>query len=445
MSTLELRLDPDRVLADLRELAARTGGPAGARRLAWTADWAAARDFLLERLAELPVTVDRDEAGNLWADLPGERAGFVIVGSHIDAVPSGGWLDGSLGVMTALETLRAIAASGAAPPVGVRLVDWADEEGARFGRSLIGSSACAGTLRPDDLRALRDADGTVQADAMAEHGVDADEIGRVRGRLDGALAYLELHIEQGPVLLGHGWPAAAVSGTVGDERHVVTFTGEAAHAGSTPMATRRDPVAAAARATLAIREVGIAHGGVCTVGALRADPGVVTAIAGSCELLLDQRHLDPETLAAMLADATSACEDAAREFGCEVRPERIFSAAPTPFHPELVAAARTAVADAGGGDHEPVPSGPLHDATEIGRLVPTAMVFAQSDPPISHTAVEDSPEFALRIAIDAFGRTAATAIALAAAGRLTPPDGARHPDPPSTDPARPSDSSSTAA
>jgi N-carbamoyl-L-amino-acid hydrolase len=420
-----LRLDPDRVLADLRALADRTGGPSGARRTAWTPGWETARAFLLERLADLPVAVDRDEAGNLWAALPGERDdAFVIVGSHIDAVPQGGWLDGCLGVLAGLETLRAIAASGWTPPVGVRLVDWADEEGARFGRSLVGSSACAGTLDPAHLRTLHDADGVVQADAMAEHGVDADETPRARERLQGALAYLELHIEQGPVLLEHGWPAAAVSGTVGDERHVVTFTGEAAHAGSTPMASRRDPLAAAAKATLAIREVGFRHGGVCTVGALRSVPGVITAVAGSCELLLDQRHLDPDVLAAMLADARRACEDAAEEFGCEVRVERIFGATPTPFAPELVAAARAAVLEAGGGDHEPLPSGPLHDATEIGRLVPTAMVFVQSDPPISHTAVEDSPEPALRIAIDAFGRTAAAAIALAADGRLTPPAGA---------------------
>ncbi|MGX6447581.1 hydantoinase/carbamoylase family amidase [Patulibacter sp. S7RM1-6] len=429
MSAPDLRLDPERVLADLRGLAERTGGPQGARRLAWTADWEAARDYLRELLADLPVTVDRDEAGNLWAELPGERPEFVIVGSHIDAVPQGGWLDGCLGVMVGVETLRAIAASGRTPPVGVRLVDWADEEGARFGRSLVGSSAVAGTLDPDELRQLRDADGVVQADAMAEHGIDADATPRARERLRGALAYLELHVEQGPVLLENGWPASAVSGTVGDERHVVTFTGEAAHAGSTPMASRRDPLAAAAKATLAIREAGFRHGGVSTVGALRSTPGVITAVAGRCELLLDQRHLDPDVLAAMLADALAACEEAAEEFGCEVRVERIFHAAPTPFAPELVAAAREAVEAAGGGDHDPVPSGPLHDATEIGRLVPTGMIFVQSDPPISHTAVEDSPEPALRVAIDAYGRTAGRAIALAAEGRLTPPAGAPDPSP----------------
>ncbi len=403
-------IDANRVLADLRELAELTGGPAGARRLAWTPEWELAREWLGRKLAELPVTVDRDEAGNLWATLPGASEEFVIVGSHIDAVPSGGWLDGALGVMAALEVLRTLAAGSTPPPVTVKLVDWADEEGARFGRSLLGSSAVAGTLDPDDVRELTDAHGTRLEDALARCGVDLDRAGAAARRLDGARAYLELHIEQGPVLLDSGRPASAVSGTVGDERYLIGFTGQAAHAGSTPMHLRRDTLAAAAMAALEIREVGIEHGGVTTVGAITSTPGVITAIAGTSEMMLDLRHLDADTLAAMLAGCLRACEHAARRFHCTVEPRRVFGATPTPFHPTLVAAAIEAVADAGGGEGPPIPSGPLHDATEIGRLVPTVMLFAQSDPPISHTEVEDSPEPALRIAIEAYGRTVGAAI-----------------------------------
>ena len=414
---MSLAIDVDHVLADLRELHERHGGPDGARRLAWTEDWLAAREWLLGKLAELPVTVDRDEAGNLWAELPGREPGVVVVGSHIDAVPSGGWLDGALGVLTALGVVRALA-GGDPPPLTVRLVDWADEEGARFGRSLLGSSAVASTLEPDDVRDLRDAEGTRLEDALASCGIELDGAGAASARLDGVLAYLELHIEQGPVLLDGGRLASAVSGTFGDERYLIRFTGQAAHAGSTPMRLRRDALAAAATAALAIREVGIRHEGVCTVGAMHAEPGVITAVAGACDMMLDLRHLDADVLAAMLRDNLEACEAAAREFDCEVEFRRVFGATPTPFHPRLIELARAAVAESGGDDGPAIPSGPLHDATEIGRLVPTVMIFAQSDPPLSHTAVEDSPEAALRVAIESYARTVGAALDAVAAGEI---------------------------
>jgi N-carbamoyl-L-amino-acid hydrolase len=415
---MSLVIDADRVLADLNDLHECHGGPGGARRLAWSEDWLAARQWFRAKLDELDgITVDRDEAGNVWAELPGDGEGFLIVGSHLDAVPSGGWLDGCLGVMAALGVLRALAQSGR-PPVTVKLVDWADEEGARFGRSLLGSSAVAGTLDPDDVRDLRDAEGTRLQDALAACDVDLDGAGAASARLDGALAYLELHIEQGPVLLDSGRLASAVSGTFGDERYLITFTGQSAHAGSTPMRLRRDSLAAAATAALEIREVGIRHDGVCTVGAMKADPGVITAIAGSTEMMLDLRHLDADTLATMLEENLEACRKAAETFDCEVSHRRVFGATPTPFHPRLVELARAAVDDAGGGDGPPIPSGPLHDATEIGRLVPTVMIFAQSDPPLSHTKIEDSPEDALRVAIEAYGRTVGAALDAVAAGEL---------------------------
>jgi hydantoinase/carbamoylase family amidase len=412
---MSLAVDADRVLADLQELAAASGGEhAGAKRLAWSEDWTAAREWLLGKLGALDgVSVDRDEAGNLWAELPGGGDGFVTVGSHIDAVPSGGWLDGALGVMAALGVLRALASADAPPPVTVRLVDWADEEGARFGRSLVGSSAVAGTLDPDDVRGLLDADGTTLQDAMAAVGVDLDGAAAATSRLDGARAYLELHIEQGPVLLDSSRLASAVSGTFGDERYLVAFSGQSAHAGSTPMHLRRDTLAAAATAALEIRAVGIRHGGVTTVGAITSQPAVITAIAGASEMMLDLRHLDAGALATMLTECLDACERAAAAFDCTVAPRRVFGATPTPFHPQLVEIARAAT---GGG--APIPSGPLHDATEIGRLVPTVMIFAQSDPPISHTEVEDSPSDALRTAIAAYGETVGKVLDLVAEGGL---------------------------
>jgi hydantoinase/carbamoylase family amidase len=409
-------MDADRVLEDLRELARLTGGPDGARRVCWTDEWARARAFLRSRLEELPVDIEIDAAGNLWAGLAGEQEGFVIVGSHVDSVPAGGWLDGALGVFSAVEALRAQAAAGR-PAVGLRLVDWADEEGARFGRSLFGSSACAGTLDVDEVRDLRDRDGERLEEVVARYDVDLERAHESAAQLRGARAYIELHIEQGPVLESRGEPAAAVLGTFGVERHVAVFTGQTAHAGATPMALRRDSFMATSQAALAIKQIGIRHEGVCTVGGATSEPGVVTAVPGRTEMLLDQRHLDPDGLAAMLADARAACEQAAADQGCEVELRYIWSIPPIPFDDRLIGLARQAVVEAGGKDTA-IPSGPLHDAAEMARLVPTVMIFSSSSPPVSHTKEEDTPEDDLRVAIEAYGRTVEATLDLAAAGEL---------------------------
>jgi N-carbamoyl-L-amino-acid hydrolase len=411
-------IDAGRVIADLRELAELTGGPDGARRVCWTDEWVKARELVRSKLEELPVEIETDAAGNVWADLPGEQEGFVIVGSHVDSVPAGGWLDGALGLFAALEVLRAHADEER--PVGLRFVDWADEEGARFGRSLFGSSACAGTLEVDEVRDLKDRDGERLEDVVARHGVDLAKAHESGAHLKGARAYLELHIEQGPVLERQEEPAAAVLGTFGVERRVAVFTGRAAHAGATPMDLRQDSFLAAAQAALAIREVGLRHeGGVCTTGGATSEPGVVTAIAGKTEMLLDQRHLDADELAAMLAEADEACERAAADHGCEVELRHLWAIPPILFDDRLISFAKEAVVAAGGKDTA-IPSGPLHDAAEMARLIPTVMLFSQSSPPVSHTPEEDTKEEDLRVAIEAYGRTVGATLAAAAEGDLPP-------------------------
>jgi hydantoinase/carbamoylase family amidase len=303
--------------------------------------------------------------------------------------------------------------------VGLRLVDWADEEGARFGRSLFGSSACAGTLDPDQVRDLTDREGERLEDVVARHGVELDRATDSGARLAGARAYIEGHIEQGPVLESRGEPAAAVLGTFGVERHLAVFTGQTAHAGATPMELRRDTFMATSQAALAIKEIGIRHEGVCTIGGATSEPGVVTAVPGRTEMLLDQRQLDPDVLAAMLADARAACEQAAADQGCEVELRHLWSIEPIPFDDRLVALARQAVVDAGGKDTA-IPSGPLHDAAEMARLLPTVMIFSSSSPPVSHTKEEDTPEADLRVMIEAYGRTVEGTLDLAGAGDLPP-------------------------
>src|SRR5215467_390320 len=253
--------DGGHVVAMLRELAELTSDSAGAQRVAWTGVWQQARTFLREQLQGLPVTVHADAAGNQWARLPGRGNGVVIIGSHLDSVPDGGWLDGAYGVMCAVEVVRTLAARGPLPCT-LALVEWADEEGARFGHSLFGSSAVTGTLNVAEVRGLADARGLRLGDVVAGHGVDLDRLDEARQEIRGARAYLEAHIEQGPVLDREGLPLSAVSGTVGVERHRVIFCGQTAHSGATPMDMRRDAFLAAAATALAFLESYVRHQGV---------------------------------------------------------------------------------------------------------------------------------------------------------------------------------------
>ena len=393
-------VDAARAVAGLREIARLTGNEDGAQRVAWTDTWIAARDWLANELAGIDgVTVERDEAGNTWATAPGESDRFVIIGGHLDSVPNGGWLDGTLNVVGGLEVLRALAPEPR--KLTLKLVDWADEEGARFGRSLLGSSASAGTLDPDAVRGLTDRDGTALPDALAAHGVQLDGMGASGDRLNGALAYLELHIEQGPVLEQLDLPLGAVLGTFGVQRHLVRFTGAHAHAGASPMHLRRDAFLAAARSALAWRDDAAARDDVrATTGIVRVSPGIVTAFNGTCEVSLDQRALDAEVLADMLATAKANAARIASEEGCSVEWEQVWEIEPIPFHPELIDLADAAVQEVAGTSRR-LPSGPLHDAAEMARVMPTVMLFVKSLGGVSHTKEEDTPDADLELSVRA--------------------------------------------
>src|SRR6516164_7037874 len=318
-------LDPSRTVAELRELRELTGDDDGAQRVAWTDTWERSRAWLRGKLAATGAREEVDQAGNQWFSF-GEGDRPLLIGGHLDSVPNGGWLDGCLNVIAGAEVFRRLADEGT-PPVPVRLVNWADEEGARFGRSLFGSSAAAGSMRDqDELRKLTDRDGISLPDALREHGVDLDRALEARSQLDGAGAYLELHIEQGPVLESLDLPLGAVLGTFGVERSRITWRGQAAHAGSTPMDQRRDALAGAAKLALEIRDIArrTGDGAVCTSGGVVCKPGIVTSVVETAEQLLDQRHLDAGKLAAMLAEAKEASERIAAEEAIEVSWERIW-------------------------------------------------------------------------------------------------------------------------
>ena len=414
VSLLHVPLEPSRTVAELRELRELTGDADGAQRICWTDAWALAREWMRGKLAALPVEVEVDEAGNQWATLTGDSERAVLIGGHIDSVPNGGWLDGCLNVLAGLEVLRRVAAEGR-PPVTLRLVDWADEEGARFGRSLFGSSACSGTLDPGDLESLRDRDGVPLPDALAAHGVDLRRATECEHQLGTAAAYLELHIEQGPVLESLGLPLGVVLGTVGVERHRIRFTGQSAHAGSTPMDRRRDAFGAAAKLGLEIREIATRNGGVSTVGSCVTRPGIVTAVVGECEITLDQRHLDADTLARMLAQAKDAGGQIASEEKVEVEWERIWQIHPIHFDRALVELADESIREIAGASRR-LPSGPLHDAAEVSRAgVPTVMLFVQSLRGLSHTKLEDTKPEHLELSVRALDRLATKTIERVAA------------------------------
>jgi N-carbamoyl-L-amino-acid hydrolase len=403
----DLRSSARRVIDDLRELAALTADAKGAQRVAWGPVWKKARGWLNDKLSPLGLAPVPDAAGNNWVTLPGASGKTVVIGGHLDSVPNGGWLDGTLGVMVALEALRRYA-SGSKPPVTLRLVDWADEEGARFGRSLLGSSAAAGRLKVDEIRELRDAEGTRLVDALRDSGVQLDTMLDARQALAGidAKAYLEMHIEQGPVLESMQKSAGVVLGTFGLERHMVRFVGQAAHSGSTPIPMRRDAFLAAAATALECREIARRHsqpgaGVVCTVGVVKVEPGIVTAVPGVAEISIDQRALDAGVLAAMVREAQEASRRFAEENKVSVEWTPLFRIEPRPFDPHLLQLCEEAVREVT-GDAPKLPSGPLHDAAEMVPHMPVVMLFAYSARGLSHCREEDTPEEHLEKAIAAF-------------------------------------------
>jgi len=405
-------LDPKRTVRELKELRAFTADENGAQRVAFTPTWVATRAWLKKRLEEMPVEIHADAAGNLWTTLRGDSERALLIGGHMDSVPNGGWLDGCLNVLAGVEVLRRIRAQyNGKPPITVRLVDWADEEGARFGKSLFGSSACSGNLNMDEARGLRDKDGIALPAALKEVGLDFEHVKDSGEELKNAAAYLELHIEQGPVLLDLDLPLGAVLGTFGVERHAIIFHGQAAHSGSTPMNRRKDAFLAAAKMSQEIYRIAErSNGGVCTIGSCITKPGIVTSVVAECSITLDQRHLDAAALAKMLAEAKAASERFAKEGGVGVSWERIWQIEPVLFNNDLISFCSDAIAETYGKAYR-LPSGPLHDAAEVARAgVPTVMMFVQSLHGISHNKIEDTKEEHLELCVRAFDKLAEKAI-----------------------------------
>ena len=404
-----MSLNPKRTVAELKELRALTGDENGAQRVAFTPTWAKARKWLREKVEKIDgIEIHNDNAGNFWATLSGKSEKALLIGGHIDSVPNGGWLDGCLDTLAGVEILRRIAEQyESKPPVTVRLVDWADEEGARFGKSLFGSSACSGKIDMDETRQLRDRDGVRLVDALKEHGIDFEKVKDSGKELKNTAAYIELHVEQGPVLLDLSLPLGTVLGTFGVERHAIAFRGQAAHSGSTPMNRRRDAFLAAAKLSPEIYEIAKrSNGGVCTIGSCTTKPGIVTSVVEECRITLDQRHLNAAALQRMLDEAKAASEKFAKQGNVEASWERIWNIEPILFNNDLIEMADAAIGEAGATPRR-MPSGPLHDAAEVALAgIPAVMMFVQSLHGISHNKIEDTKEEHLELAVIAFDKLA---------------------------------------
>jgi N-carbamoyl-L-amino-acid hydrolase len=389
-------IDAAAAIARLRALDEASGG----RRIAWTDTWRDERERVWKELHDaVPgLETERDPAGNLWARLPGESPDTVIFGSHLDCVPDGGWLDGCLGVIAGVEAMKAIASNGT-PKRSVALVDWADEEGARFGHSLLGSSAASGLLDVPAAAALEDADGLTLAEAVAAHGVEIDDMPQARSQLENAVAYVELHIEQGPVLEEEDRAICAVRGCLGVRRTEHVITGRPGHAGATPMALRQDPLQAAAAMVRELRRAAESEGGLATVGAFRTEPGTPTAIPARVRLTTDIRHAELEALERLDRGSQEMAARTAAAEGCAAKHAVLWEIDPLPFDPALVERAQALT---GGG--APLTSGPLHDAAAVCRAgVPTVMIFVRTRGGVSHSREEDAADDDLKTGIEAFG------------------------------------------
>ena len=312
-------------------------------------------------------------------------------------------LDGALGVMAVSKRCGC-----SKPTAPLRSgVDWAEEGGAR---SEGACSAHRPRRQPQDQRSrnLVDKTGVTLIDALRENGVELSRMHEAQNFLKtiNAIAYLELHIEQGPVLESMNRPTGVVLGTFGVERHLLRFVGQAAHSGSTPIPMRRDAFLAAAESALAFREIAKKYSTatarvVCTVGTVKVEPGIVTAVPGGCEISLDQRALDAPVLEQMIADAREVSSLAARGNNVTVEWKRIWSIEPRPFDAKLIALCAEAVQEVT-GDAPRLPSGPLHDAAEMVPHMPVVMMFAYSSNGLSHCKEEDTPEPHLIKTIEAF-------------------------------------------
>ncbi|MGD9509205.1 MAG: allantoate amidohydrolase [Geminicoccaceae bacterium] len=379
------------VMAHLQELAGCTGEPGKLTRLYLTPEHRAAIGMVRGWMEEAGMTTEVDAAANVVGRYPGQRpdAPALLLGSHIDTVRDAGRYDGNLGVLSAIEAVAALDAAGERLPFAIEVIAFGDEEGVRFPSKLTGSRAVAGTFEPQSLDIVDEQGVNLEA-ALRSFGCDPAAIASVARRREGVLGYVEIHIEQGPVLEERKLPVGVVTAIAGASRFRIEVVGEAGHAGTVPMELRRDALTAAAEMVLAVerRAQGASEPGlVATVGSIQAEPGAPNVIAGRVSFTLDIRApADGDRLRA-IDDLVAAFETLADRRRVGVRVEKFYDEPAVTCDLALVAQLEAAVARAGVAPLR-LPSGAGHDGLAIAALCPIAMLFVRCRGGISHNPAE---------------------------------------------------------
>jgi allantoate deiminase len=399
------------VAGSLDELARYGGTADGAvTRVAWSPELFAAYDVVAAWMRELGLVVEIDPAGNLLGRWEVGDGRPVLVGSHLDTVPSGGRFDGALGVVGAVHAVRLLQEDGFRPGRPLWITAFMDEEGTRFNSALFGSRAFAG----EDVTGAGDrvdADGVTLRDAMARAGYDLDRAGDAH-RVDEIGAYLELHIEQGPVLEAEGVDIGVVTSIVGLRGYRVRLRGQPNHAGTTPMHLRRDALAGAARIALALRDGARSRdAATANVGKLAVEPGGANVVPGLADFTIDVRSTTPAGIAELERLVEDTVGRIAAEEGLGAELEQTFALDPLELDPALVDVVERAAKDEGASELR-LPSGAGHDAMIVGRHVPAAMLFVPSRGGMSHSPQEHtSPaqvEIGMRVLAAALRRSLRT-------------------------------------
>jgi beta-ureidopropionase / N-carbamoyl-L-amino-acid hydrolase len=374
-------------LMAMAEIGKTTGG--GVRRLALTDEDRAARDRLTEWLTGAGLTVRIDDLGNMYGRRAGSDAAAapVVFGSHLDTVPTGGRFDGVLGVLGALEVVRALNDAGVRTRAPLDVVNWTNEEGARFAPAMLASGVVCGRFTCEEAYAARDSNGCTFGDELARIGYRGDASNRLRA----CAAYLEYHVEQGPVLERAGMQVGVVEGIEGISWNRVEVTGRAAHAGPTPMADRRDALVAAARLVLLLRDgAERLPGARATVGRLDVSPNTVNVVPGRVEMTLDVRSPRDAGLDAALAAADRAGARVAELDRVEVRRTEFWRSPATPFSVTVMNAVAGA-AQRRGFSAKRLWAGAGHDAKYMADRYPAGMIFVPSKDGLSHNEAEWTP------------------------------------------------------
>ena len=362
-----------------------------------------AQERVEDWMKQAGMTVRRDNVGNLRGHYASSGAATLLLGSHLDSVRNAGRYDGPLGVLVAIAAVQRLRDDKKPLPFAIEVLAFADEEGLRFGSTYLGSRAVAGSFEPDDLERV-DAAGVSMADAIRAFGGDPKLINEDRWQSAELLGYCEVHIEQGPVLESLGLPVGVVSAIAGQNRHILTFEGEAGHAGTVPMDSRRDALAAAAELVLAAEAQARQTGGlVATVGRLEVHPGASNVIPGEVELSLDIRHADDATRAGAVKRILGLARDISSRRRVELVARAVSENPAVPCAPRLVTLLSRAVSDLG---HEAVqlPSGAGHDAVTMAKLADIGMLFVRCKGGISHHPSESVKVEDVAVAIDALSR-----------------------------------------